>query len=159
MIIPLLLIFIVKMNAPVCNMNCICVDGDCPYTHLPTLKDRKIVKKLYDGLSGMTKTEDNAEKRKANCKFGQLCYNDKCGFRHRLAVNDRQRLIKVFNNFKLNEIKVEKKAKVITVEEFDISHKNPFDTLEEVKDVVVAKKEGKSWADMCKNDEDFFMKF
>jgi len=74
-------------------------------------------------------------------------------------VNDRQRLIKVFNNFKLNEIKVEKKAKVITVEEFDISHKNPFDTLEEVKEVVVVKKEGKSWADMCKNDDDFFMKF
>jgi hypothetical protein len=147
------------MNTPVCNMNCICVDSDCPYTHLPILKDRKIVKKLFDGLSGMSKMEDNIDKRKANCKFGQLCYNDKCGFRHRLSVKDRQQLIKVFNNFKLNEIKVEKKVEVMKVKEFDISHKNTFDTLEDVEEVVVeVKKTGHSWADICK-DDDFYMKF
>jgi hypothetical protein len=147
------------MNVPVCNLNCICVDADCPYTHLPILKDRKIVKKLFDGLSGMSKIEENMDKRKANCRFGQLCYNDKCGFRHRLSVKDRQQLIKVFNVAKLNEIKVEKKVKVMNVKEFDISHKNSFDTLEDVEEIVAeVKKTENSWADICK-DEDFYMKF
>jgi hypothetical protein len=127
------------------------------------LKDRKIVKKLFDGLSGSSKTEDNMEKRKANCRFGQLCYNDSCGFRHRLSVKDRQRLIKVFNDFKLNEIKVEKKVQVLKVNEFDIRHKNSFDTLDEVEEVVEKVAEmkvvGKSWADVCKEDDDFYMKF
>jgi hypothetical protein len=150
------------MSAPICNLNCLCVDGDCPYTHLPILKDRKIVKKIYDGLSGISKNEDKMDKRKANCRFGQLCYNDCCGFRHRLSVKDRQRLIKSFNDFKLNEIKVEKKVEVLKVKEFDIRHKNSFDTLDEVEKVVekVAKINlEKSWADLCKDDEDFYMKF
>jgi hypothetical protein len=163
MIYPLLIISIAKMNAPVCNLNCICVDGDCSYTHLPILKDRKIIKKLYDGLAGISKMEDNTDKRKANCRFGQLCYNEKCGFRHRLSVKDRQRLIKVFNEFKLNEIKVEKKVEMIKVKEFDIRHKNSFDTLDEVEEVVEKVAEmkvvGKSWADVCKEDDDFYMKF
>jgi hypothetical protein len=147
------------MNVPVCNMNCICVDGDCPYTHLPILKDRKIVKKLFDSLSGLSKVEENMDKRKANCRFGQLCYNDKCGFRHRLSVNDRQKLIKAFNNAKLNEIKVEKKVEMMKVKGFDISHKNSFDTLDEVVEVVAeVKKTENSWAEICKND-DFYMKF
>lgn len=135
------------MNAPVCNLNCICVDADCIYTHLPILKDRKIVKKLFDNLSGISKIEENADKRKANCRFGQLCYNEKCGFRHRLSVDNRLTLIKEFNNFKLNDIKVEKKVEVMKVKEFNISHKNSFDTLEEVEEKVV---NDKSWANICK---------
>ena len=163
MICPLLIIFIAKMNAPVCNLNCICVDGDCSYTHLPILKDRKTIKKLFDGLPKISKVEDNTDKRKANCRFGQLCYNESCGFRHRLSVKDRQRLIKVFNEFKLNDIKVEKKVEMLKVKEFDIRHKNSFDTLDEVEEVVEKVAEmkvvEKSWADVCKEDEDFYMKF
>ena len=163
MICPLLIIVIAKMNAPVCNLNCICVDGDCSYTHLPILKDRKTIKKLFDGLPKISKVEDNTDKRKANCRFGQLCYNESCGFRHRLSVKDRQRLIKVFNEFKLNDIKVEKKVEMLKVKEFDIRHKNSFDTLDEVEEVVEKVAEmkvvEKSWADVCKEDEDFYMKF
>ena len=163
MICPLLIIVIAKMNAPVCNLNCICVDGDCSYTHLPILKDRKTIKKLFDGLPKISKVEDNTDKRKANCRFGQLCYNESCGFRHRLSVKDRQRLIKVFNEFKLNDIKVEKKVEMLKVKEFDIRHKNSFDTLDEVEEVIEKVAEmkvvEKSWADVCKEDEDFYMKF
>ena len=136
------------MNVPVCNLNCICVDTDCSYNHLPILKDRKIVKKLYDGLPSISKNEDNLDKRKANCRFGQLCYNDKCGFRHRLSVKDRLQLIKVFNDFKLKEIKVEKKVEVMKVKEFDISHKNSFETLENIDEPIATN--DKSWADICK---------
>jgi hypothetical protein len=40
---------------------------------------------------------------------------------------------------------------VKTVGEFDISHKNSFDTLEDVQEEVVVKSaSGKSWADICK---------
>jgi hypothetical protein len=140
------------MTSPVCNLNCICLDADCSYTHLPILKDRKIVKKLYDGLSGISKFEDNADKRKANCRFGQLCYNENCGFRHRLSVKDRLQLVKEFNNFKLNDIKVEKKVEVVKFKEFDISHKNSFQTLDEVEEVEFVEKKfnGKSWVDVCK---------
>lgn len=144
------------MNATVCNLNCICVNTDCTFTHLPILKDRKIVKNLFDSLSGISKVEDNMEKRKANCRFGQLCYNDKCGFRHRLSVNDRLHLIKVFNDFKLKEIKVEKKVEMKKVDEFNIPHKNLFDTLDDVDDVVdvvdvIDTSNGAlSWADICK---------
>ena len=163
MICPLLIIVIAKMNAPVCNLNCICVDGDCSYTHLPILKDRKTIKKLFDSLPKISKVEDNTDKRKANCRFGQLCYNESCGFRHRLSVKDRQRLIKVFNEFKLNDIKVEKKVEMLKVKEFDIRHKNSFDTLDEVEEVIEKVAEmkvvEKSWADVCKEDEDFYMKF
>lgn len=148
------------MDTPaVCNKNCVCVDGDCEFFHLPILKDRKIIKKIYDGLSGISKVEENAEKRKANCRFGQLCYNRECGFRHRVSVKDRERLIKEFNDFKLNDIKVERKPKEVKVKSFNISHKNAFDLLEDVEEKEEVKKVEvkKSWADLV--DDDFQMKF
>jgi hypothetical protein len=139
-------------NSRVCNHASFCVDCDCMFQHYPpSMKDRKIVKKMFDNLSGISKIEDKMDTRKANCRFGQLCYNEKCGFKHRLSDKDRQRLIKAFNDYKLNDIKVEKKVEVKTVGEFDISHKNSFDTLEDVQEEVVVKSaSGKSWADICK---------
>ena len=139
-------------NTRVCNNASYCVDCDCLFQHYPSsMKDRKIVKKMYDSLSGLSKVEDKMEKRKANCRFGQFCFNADCGFKHRLCDKDRQRLIKAFNDYKLNDIKVEKKVEVKTIEPFDISHKNSFDTLEEVQEEVVVKPvSGKSWADVCK---------
>lgn len=137
------------MNTPVCNLNCICIDADCTYTHLPILKDRKIIKNLYDkNSSNISKFEENADKRKANCRFGQLCYNEKCGFRHRISIKDRLSLIKSFNDYKLNDIKVEKKIEVVKIKEFDISHKNSFETLEENEEVPI--ETTKLWADICK---------
>ena len=38
---------------------------------------------------------------------------------------------------------------MIKVKEFDISHKNSFDVLEDIKELIVDKVE-KSWADICK---------
>lgn len=148
------------MTTPVCNKNCVCVDSDCEFFHLPIFKDRKIIKKIYDGLSGISKTEENAEKRKANCRFGQLCYNKECGFRHRVSVKDRERLIKEFNDFKLKDIKVEKDVKEVKVKSFNISHKNAFELLEEVEEVEEVEKKveiKKSWADLV--DDDFYMKY
>jgi len=145
-----------KMTTPVCNKNCVCVDSDCEFFHLPVFKDRKIIKKIYDGLSGISKTEENAEKRKANCRFGQLCYNRECGFRHRVSVKDRERLIKEFNDFKLKDIKVEKDVKEVKVKSFNISHKNAFELLEEVEEVEKVEIK-KSWADLV--DDDFYMNY
>lgn len=145
-----------KMTTPVCNKNCVCVDSDCEFFHLPVFKDRKIIKKIYDGLSGISKTEENAEKRKANCRFGQLCYNRECGFRHRVSVKDRERLIKEFNDFKLKDIKVEKDVKEVKVKSFNISHKNAFELLEGVEEVEKVEIK-KSWADLV--DDDFYMNY
>ncbi len=136
-----------------------------------------MVKKLYDGLQRPSKVEDNADKRKANCRYGQLCYVKDCGFRHRLSFTDRLKLIDNFNKFKLSDIRVEKKVNEVRTEGFNLSSKNHFDLLEDVEEVenvevketvrevqpVVIKpfEFGKKWADLFDEDEndDFYMKF
>ena len=76
-----------------CNLNCICIDSDCSYKHYITYKERKIVKNFYDAISSKSKDEPNAEIRKKNCTFGQLCEKETCGFRHRLSFANREKLI------------------------------------------------------------------
>jgi len=171
------------MNTPVCNSNCICIDSDCSFFHLPTFKDRKIIKNLFDALPVCSKAEVNAGSRKANCRFGQLCFNADCGFRHRLCVPDRHKLIKAFNDFKLTDIKVEKQPKHTPIKTFNIKSVNSFDFLVDDSTeltntpppsppawpslthsilpapVIKTPPEIKSWADMFDNDEDFYMKF
>lgn len=162
-------------SVPVCNLNCVCVNGDCAFSHFLNSKERRVVKKLYDGLQRPSKVEENSEKRKANCRYGQLCYVKDCGFRHRLSFADRLKLVDEFNKFKLSDIRVEKKVKEVRAEGFKISAKNHFDLLEDVEEVdevvetvrevqpVVVKpfEFGKKWADLFDgNDEDdFYMKF
>jgi len=159
-------------HTPVCNLNCICTNSDCQFSHFLNPKERRDVKKLFDCLVRPSKVEDNGDKRKANCRFGQLCYVKDCGFRHRLSFNDRLKLVENFNKFKLSDIKVEKKAKEINVKCFDISSKNAFDILEDIVDVpdevpndtaleVINKpiENGKRWADLFDNEDDFYMKF
>jgi hypothetical protein len=164
-------------SVPVCNLNCVCVNGDCAFSHFLNSKERRVVKKLYDGLQRPSKVEENSEKRKANCRYGQLCYVKDCGFRHRLSFADRLKLVDEFNKFKLSDIRVEKKVKEVRAEGFKISAKNHFDLLEDVEEVdEVVEKEtvrevqpvvvkpfefGKKWADLFdgNDEEDFYMKF
>jgi len=65
----------------ICNFNCICIDNDCKFSHFISIKDRKTTRRIYDTLDNINKNETNPEKRKANCRYGQLCNNPDCGFR------------------------------------------------------------------------------
>jgi hypothetical protein len=143
----------------VCNNDCICIDSDCAFLHPVSLQERKIYKKLYDKLNNPIKTEPNNDTRKANCKFGKICNNSKCGYRHRLCYNDRLKLKEAFDNTKLDATKTKKEPIQIIVNPFLIENKNLFETLdiEEVKEIKEEKKVVLSWADIC--DDDFLMTF
>jgi hypothetical protein len=118
------------MTGIICNYNSICIDIDCKFEHSISLKDRKVVSKLYQNLICPNKNEDNAKNRKANCRFGQICYNQSCGFKHRLNYNDRIKLINGFNDAKLEMTRIEKAPKVIEDYSFNIPKKNLFECLE-----------------------------
>lgn len=129
------------MSGIVCNFCAMCVDSDCKFEHSIVIKDRRVVKKLYDGLVCPNKNEPNPEKRRANCKFGQICWSEKCGFRHRLAFSDRMKLVNGFNDAKLASARSEKVASAPKACCFVIDAHNSFAGLE------VA--EAESWADVC----------
>lgn len=131
----------------VCNCSSFCIDTDCLYSHGISIKDRKVVRKLYDGLIRPNKAEPNPEKRRANCKFGQICWNGDCGFRHRLCFEDRMKLVNGFNKAKVEMMETEKVIVKPNVEGFVISKKNTFDCLDEVMSY-----ERKSWADIMDED-------
>ena len=116
-------------NKIICNYNSICIDPDCQFYHNIHIKDRKVVKKLYDNLINPNKKEENPNNRKKNCINGQICYNPNCGFRHRLNFKDRMILVEGFNDAKLDMTKNEKIKKVPDVELFNISKKNSFECL------------------------------
>jgi len=117
-------------SAIVCNCSSFCIDSDCSFYHnIFSIKDRKVVRKLYDGLVCPNKSEPNPHTRRANCKFGQICWNKDCGFRHRLCFNDRMKLINGFNGAKMEMMKSEKVTKKIEVAPFAISEKNRFTCL------------------------------
>lgn len=139
-------------SAIVCNCSSFCVDTDCRFYHNISIKDRKIVRKLYDGLIRPNKSESNPGSRRANCKFGQICWNNDCGFRHRLCFEDRVKLIEGFNDAKMITMKTEKVIEKTEDKGFVISAKNGFGCLEEelFQEVKVAKR---SWADIM--DDDF----
>ena len=165
-----------------CNLNCICVNPDCLYNHYITYKDRKIVKKFYDDISNKSKDEPNAEKRKKNCIFGQLCDKEICGFRHRLSFANREKLIV---SYKFNKIcpaveiapDVKSSQKIKSVNKTIDFSENLYLTLddynEEIKEEIKEEKT-KSWVDIVSKpkinleisskwedlaDEDFYMKF
>ena len=161
-----------------CNFNCLCLDSDCKFSHTYPIKDRRIIRNIFDKINNPDKNEPNPDTRRANCRFGQLCYNKNCGFRHRLAFDVRIKLLDAFNNVKLQSAKVEKEPKVIKVEVFNISNFNAFNLLDNNDDVPIdvpidvpnevpidvpidVPIEKKSWADIVGNDDDddFYMKF
>jgi len=145
----------------VCNLDCICVDGDCKFFHPITIKERKIVKRLYDNITNPNKSEANSESRKANCRFGKLCHNSCCGYRHRLNYTDRKKLIDGFNQSKIDATKTEKVPTVAVAKLFTIENKNAFTELnieEEVAETPIATNQTQCWADMA-DDDDFYMDF
>lgn len=113
----------------ICNQNSICIDPDCKFYHNIHIKDRKIVRKLYDNLTNPNKKEDFPENRKKNCINGQICYNINCGFRHRLNYNHRMILVNSFNDAKLEMTKNEKIKSNLNVQLFDIPKMNLFECL------------------------------
>jgi len=139
------------MTGIVCNYCAICIDSDCQFEHSISIKDRKVVRKLYDELIHPNKTESNVTKRRANCKFGQICFNESCGFRHRLNFTDRMKLVNGFNTAKLNMMKTEKIVQSPKPQMFMISSRNSFECLE----VPEIKKDVKSWADMNEEEMTF----
>ncbi len=114
----------------ICNNNSICIDSDCKFYHNISIKDRKIVRKLYDELVSPNKKEENLESRKANCKFGQICYNVNCGFKHRLNFIDRMKIVNKFNDTKIKMTTTEKVKKDPEIMLFSIPKKNLFNCLE-----------------------------
>ena len=149
-----------------CNLNCICINGDCTYNHFISYKERKVVKKFYDSLSNKIIEEPNNETRKKNCTFGQLCQNKNCGFKHRLNFTSREKLIVLY---KFNKIcpssKEETKlslAPKITIN--DKINKNLFMTLDDIEDDIQEEPKissiikpsifsGKSWASVVKTEK------
>ncbi len=153
-------------SSVVCNFTSFCVDCDCKFYHNISLKDRKVVRKLYDSLPSINKNETNPSSRKANCKFGQLCFNPDCGFRHRLSFDCRIQLSNAFNDSKLNSTKVEKVVTIPKPHIFLISNHNSFQSLESNDQnpspipIPTPLPSKTSWADIVgDNDDDFFMKF
>jgi hypothetical protein len=160
-----------------CNLNCICVDADCSYKHYITYKDRKIVKQFYDTLPNKMKDEPNADTRKKNCTFGQLCDKETCGFRHRLSFVNREKLIVSYKFNKIcpsvsSEITAPKSSeKKITLKSFTQNLYLSLDEeIEEKKEEIIDQpKITKSWVDAVVNkkeerwedmaEEDFYMKF
>jgi len=114
----------------ICNFNSICIDPDCQFYHNIHIKDRKVVKKLYDNLINPNKFEDNLSSRKKNCFNGQICYNPNCGFRHRLHFNHRIILVNGFNDAKLEMTKTHKIKKNIDSHSFEIPLTNLFKSLD-----------------------------
>jgi hypothetical protein len=152
-------IFIYKMAA-VCNFDCICVDSDCKFNHPISIKERKLVRKLFDNIPSPDKNEPNSHLRKANCRFGKLCNNKTCGYRHRLSFADRETLINGFNQSKIDATKTEKQPKVIVAKCFTIQNNNGFTglTIEEEPSEIPVKVVNNCWADMAE-DDDFLMTF
>lgn len=145
----------------ICNLDCICVDCDCKFSHPIPIKERKLVRNLYNKITSPDKNEPNSHLRKANCRFGKLCYNEKCGYRHRLSYKDRTTLIDGFNQSKIDATKTEKPPKVIVAKHFNLENNNAFVGLdiEEVPEETPIKViKPRRWADMA-DDDDFLMVF
>lgn len=145
------------MTGITCNFAAICVDPDCKFNHPISIKDRRVVRGLYDGIVRPDKAEPKPEKRRANCKFGQICFNEGCGFRHRLTFEHRMILVNGFNDAKLKSMKTEKIVGKPKSHEFVISARNTFDCLEVADEVDEAPMVSRkcAWEDMCSDEELF----
>jgi len=151
----------------VCNLNCLCINSDCNFYHAYPIKERRIIRNIFDNLDNPNKNESNPDLRRANCRFGQLCHNKNCGYRHRLSFDYRNILIDKFNHIKLQSAKIEKTPKIIQSNHFNISNSNSFLLLDLDEPSIQTQTQtpiinipSKSWADIVgDNDDDFYMKF
>ena len=120
----------------VCNMNCACVNNDCSYKHYLNFTDRKKIVSIINKFNLKTSdytTEDNVEKRKANCTFGFLCFREDCLYKHRM--NNKGRKI-IIDNYNLPEEKKEIVVIIKNKKEPKTTLTNKFSLLEEVVDDV-----------------------
>ena len=51
-----------------CNFNCLCLDSDCKFSHTYPIKDRRIIRNIFDKISNPDKNEPNPDTRRANCR-------------------------------------------------------------------------------------------
>jgi hypothetical protein len=144
------------MTGITCNYAAICVDPDCKFEHPISIKDRKVVRRLYDGICRIDKSEVDSHKRRANCKFGQICFNPSCGYRHRLCFTDRMKLVDGFNDMKLEMTKTAKVPVKASPEVFIIDARNSFDCLNDVSTSPnVSDLKSSSWEDLCDDEMTF----
>lgn len=81
-----------------CNFNCICTKADCDFRHnIESIEERRFAANVYSKIPCIKEavTEDNADTRKKNCSYGQLCDRSDCGYRH--FLNPSTRLIFIAN--------------------------------------------------------------
>lgn len=88
---------------PTCNLNCTCMNSECMYKHYLRYKERKVVHKICNdnALSVITpnKEESNMTIRKSNCKYGFLCVNENCNYRHFLNPKGRYAVVDLYNKY------------------------------------------------------------
>lgn len=124
-------------KTPTCNFNCICINSDCSFRHYISYKERKNVEKIYKNIPDIKTmlNEDKTESRKANCTYGQLCRNKDCGFKHRLNVEGRFKIIDKYDNMKSVQTEPIRKVKEIkVVVDNKLSTKNLFEMLEDYEE-------------------------
>ena len=83
-----------------CNFNCICTKCDCTFKHyIESLDERRIANNIYSKVKNIKEhvQEDNRDTRRANCRFGQLCSREDCGFRHFIDCDGRKKFIAAYN--------------------------------------------------------------
>jgi len=81
-----------------CNFNCICTKADCDFRHnIESIEERRFAANVYGKIPRIKEaiTEENADTRKKNCSYGQLCDRSDCGYRH--FLNPSTRLIFIAN--------------------------------------------------------------
>ena len=83
-----------------CNFNCICTKCDCTFKHhIETLDERRFANNIYSKVKNIKEhvQEDSRDTRRANCRFGQLCTREDCGFRHFLDYDGRKKFNAAFS--------------------------------------------------------------
>jgi hypothetical protein len=82
----------------VCNFNCICFRKDCTkYFHaIDNVEDRILFREnVYSTINSKDYNETDPEGvRKAPCRFGLICRNKNCNFKHLINAEGREILTK-----------------------------------------------------------------
>ena len=109
----------------VCNFNCICFRKDCTkYFHaINNIDDRNLFReKVYSTINSKDYNETDPEGvRKAPCRYGHICTNKKCNFKHMINVEGRQILSKKWyvENKKLKMAKLVEELENDTISKMD----------------------------------------
>ena len=81
----------------VCANFC-CIDANCDKQHHHDLKQRTLLKQIFDDSPEVTGMFEDADpRRKIPCKHGLRCFEKDCGFIHGFNHDARKILTKKFN--------------------------------------------------------------